>query len=651
MVFADDNGSANDSAPYRLSDSHYGELPHNAVQYIEIKNLLFTDSQIINDRNITWHSLSKDFKPNNQSTYWFKTRLKASQESHWLLTPGQWQKSTVYHSTDELNWKATNTSVFTPLSEREFKSHLPMVRLNIPAKGITVIVKAKGFRHGREPIAQKIQLFSKEAYLANYADEERVQGGYMGFSIALAGFHFILWLWFRERTYLWLVAAMLASPVFYHSLLGFGFTRLWPEWPTWNEYASSILAALVPALYLRFGASYLNLISNMPRLNQAITGLFYAIILSSVAVFVESVNLLWIQALLTAIGSFFLLGSSIVLAVRGYKYAWYFVVGNLMVLVSLFIWPYLEISNMSWDELPFSIVNFSQFSSAWLGILLALGMVERMQNMRQILLKKELDSERQAVKFAQQTRALIQAQNEELESSNKALKELDDLKDEFLARTSHELNTPLNGIIGLSQILLDEEVKVTEKERQEYLELIASRSEHLKELVSELLEFVKTRKEVINLYREKIDITSHLEKLTLTFITQAENKGIVLNFKKNIPIITYADPRRIRQVFAILIDNAIKYTDRGEVNVSVQSEKVATRITISDTGIGIDDEHLEIIFEPFKQLKQGGKTRDGAGLGLSICKHLIELHGGTLEIESKVGKGSRFTIILPNNPQ
>jgi len=311
------------------------------------------------------------------------------------------------------------------------------------------------------------------------------------------------------------------------------------------------------------------------------------------------------------------------------------------------VWPFIQLGNIALSDLPFSIVEVSQFGSAWQGVMLALGMVDRMQSMKQILLKRELESERQAVKHAQQTRALIQAQNRELESSNKALKELDDLKDEFLARTSHELNTPLNGIIGLSQILLDGDMDIPTNDRREYLELIASRSEHLKSLVHELLEFVKTRKELINLYRENIDITSHVEKVTLTFKPQAENRGIYLRCDVRVPIIINADARRIRQVLTILIDNAIKYTDEGGVTVKIIPDEKYVEIQVTDTGIGIEQQHLQVIFEPFRQLKQNNKTREGAGLGLSICKHLIELHGGKLQIQSKLGKGSTFSILLP----
>ncbi|MDH5630843.1 MAG: HAMP domain-containing histidine kinase, partial [Gammaproteobacteria bacterium] len=282
-----------------------------------------------------------------------------------------------------------------------------------------------------------------------------------------------------------------------------------------------------------------------------------------------------------------------------------------------------------------------------LGILLALGMVERMQSMRQAMLQQALENERQRSEEERQTKALIQAQNIELESSNKALKELDILKDDFLARTSHELNTPLSGIIGLSQILLDDKIDLTDKERREYLDLIISRGEHLKDLVSELLEFVKTRKESITLYPEVIDVKTHINKVALTFENQAKAKSLNLIYQNIVEMDCRADPRRFRQILTILLDNAIKYTDKGEVEITAEAEDNTLLVQVKDSGIGIKAKHLSEIFKPFHQLKQGQKTREGAGLGLSICRHLVELHGGSLHIESEFGKGSTFTCSFP----
>ncbi|MCW9015781.1 MAG: HAMP domain-containing histidine kinase, partial [Kangiellaceae bacterium] len=148
-------------------------------------------------------------------------------------------------------------------------------------------------------------------------------------------------------------------------------------------------------------------------------------------------------------------------------------------------------------------------------------------------------------------------------------------------------------------------------------------------------------------YKEPIDIASHINKIVLTFMPQAESKGLYLQNVESVPVIINADPRRIRQVATILLDNALKYTDQGGVAVSLEHTNGDINIHIQDTGIGIGEEHLSTIFEPFIQLKRNDRTREGAGLGLSICKHLIELHGGKMSIRSKVGKGSTFTIRLP----
>ncbi|MGX5202393.1 sensor histidine kinase [Aliikangiella sp. IMCC44632] len=641
-----------------LNSQFNGVVPASYIEYLVANSQQLKDfnallqSELQNElqnKDLKWQSFTNITRLDPNQWYWFRVRIRSDLASKsWLFSPGYWHESELYYQQDS-KWQSYDLSAFLPLEKRTYPSSRPMVKLLVNQPQSTLYLKSKGFRQGRKPLAQRLKILDETQFQQELIEAHRVQAGYLGFAIGIACFHFILWLWFRERVYLWLVVAMVSSPIFFHAFYGFGLTHLWPNWPVWNEYSASLLAAIAPAFYLKFGIVYLNLSITLSKICRLLHFLIYGLVVSSVAVFYHESNLLWIQALITSFASALLLFSSIYLAYKGYRYAWYFIAGNFAILVALFIWTLIELQLLGWDDLAFSIVDLAQFGSAWQGTLLALGMVERMQSMRQIMLKQALEAEKEALQHAQQTRALIQAQNEELESSNKALKELDDLKDDFLARTSHELNTPLNGIIGLSQLLLDKELIQSEKERTEYLEIIASRAEHLKDLVSELLEFVKVRKDVITLYPEEINVASHIRKIILTFKTQAEQKELTLIGPEQESVMVNADARRLRQCLTILLDNAIKYTDEGSIKVAVfdQSEQIV--ISVADTGIGIKSDLIASIFEPFKQLEYKNKTREGAGLGLSICKQLVELHRGVLSIESTENVGSTFSITLPKN--
>lgn len=633
---------------YFLNKSSPSFVPLKYIQVVADPHLEYTQEQILNNQEIKWSSFDSKLTLDLKTDYWFKLSINnQSAQKQWLVSPGFWYQGQVIYRDKNQDWNSINIGTQLKLSERQYPSNRPAALLHVPAEKFDIIIKAKGFRFGRENNAQHIQIISKDHYLKKQQGIIDTQNIYLGFAIGIGGFHLILFLWFREKVYFWLVAGVTVSPIFFHAIFGLGLINLWPNMPVWNDYSPSILAALASAVYLQFSASYLNLSESIPKVDKIIKVLFALILLSSMGVFYKDLNVLKFQAVFTSLAALILLFSAIFLVKKGARYAWFFIIGNCLLLITMLLWPLTELKIVYSINLLQSIVELAQFSSGFLGIMLALGMVDRMQVMRQKMLTQALQSERERVHQEKHTKALIQAQNIELESSNKALKELDDLKDDFLAKTSHELNTPLSGIIGLSQILLDKKINLDETERRDYLELIISRGDHLKDLVKELLDFVKTRKEVIKLYREKINVRAHIEKISLTFKAQVEQKGLSLIYDDLIDIEIFADARRLRQVLSILLDNAIKYTNKGHIRVFITHDESSAFIHVEDTGVGIKSEDLAHIFEPFKQLKQDKQLRDGAGLGLSICKHLVEMHDGELLVKSDFGKGSTFTVRLP----
>jgi len=622
--------------------------PTSEIQVYESESqkLLIGDIQKLNTNQWQTFDASKELFPDRN--YWFKLLIERKNLNQtWLITPGLWHYSQIFFKDEQQQWQSQNLSVFEPLAKREVKHQYPFAVIKPSLPTIEIYIKARGFRYGRPPTAQHLWIVSEKYLTQKSKDELHFQGGFLGFAFGLAGFHLILWFWFREKTYLWLVAAGMSSPIFFHALYGYGLTQLWPSLPVWNEYSPSVLGNIAAAVYLRFGVCYLNLSTHMPRLEKIITVLLYASLFTGLAVFQQTKWLLSISPLILMISALTILVASIQLSVKGIRYAWYFVAGNALVLLSFVLWALLQVEIINPESLLISVQNVTQMATGIQGIFLALGMIDRMQSMKQTILESKLQQEKLVRMQAEQTQRLMQVQNAELASANFALKEVDQLKDEFLAKTSHELNTPLNGIIGLSEILLDEQNAFSEKEKKEYLELIASRGEHLRELVVELLEFAQTRRDVVQLYPEQINVETHIKKIILTFIQAAQKKNIELSFNENEQALVYVDARRFRQIISILIDNAIKYTDSGSIQILLSSDEQYTTIKVIDTGIGISEEDLPHVYEPFKQVVDKQRTREGAGLGLSICKHLVELHDGYIDISSIVGKGTTFTIVLP----
>lgn len=591
---------------------------------------------------------SKELFPDK--TYWFLLNIRGDQvNQHWFITPGLWHYSQLYVGDKEHKWKAEDMSVFVPLSERKISHNFPLFDLHLENGSKELLFKNQGFRYGRPVNAQHIWLVT-EKYLAEVTrDEMYFQGGFLGFTLGLAGFHLILWLWFREKTYLWMVASGVMAPFFFHSLYGYGFTEFWPNFPVWNEYSASILSVATAAVYLRFGICYLDLSNNMPKLEKLLTFFLYTSLFAGLAVFQQIKWLLAISPFILMITAIIILFASIKLSRQGIRYAWYFVAGNTLVLLCFVMWVVVEIKFNDSSVLPIRLRYLTQLAAGIQGVFLALGMIDRMQIMRQSILQSKLNNEKLVRLQAEQTQQLMQVQNAELASANYALKEVDQLKDEFLAKTSHELNTPLNGIIGLTELLIDKQNNFSEKEKQEYLELIASRSEHLRNLVVELLEFAQTRRDVVKLYPEQINVESHIKKIIMTFTKMAQKKKLKLLFDESQHALVFVDARRFRQIISILIDNAIKYTDVGFVEIELSTDDKETKIVVKDSGIGISENNLEHVYEPFNQIIDKERATAGAGLGLSICKHLVELQNGRIIINSVEGRGSNFIVILPVN--
>jgi two-component system sensor histidine kinase/response regulator len=232
-------------------------------------------------------------------------------------------------------------------------------------------------------------------------------------------------------------------------------------------------------------------------------------------------------------------------------------------------------------------------------------------------------------------------------------------KSEFLANVSHEVRTPMNGIIGLTLLTLDTDLT---REQRENLEMVKASAESLLMVINDILDFSKVEAGRLDLDNVEIDLWDVVADATKALALRAHEKGLELGYRISPPVPQHvsADPLRLRQILINLLANAIKFTDRGEVfaSVEVQSserEAVELHFQVRDTGMGIPKDKQRIIFEAFAQA-DGSTTRryEGTGLGLSISSRLVELMQGRLWVESEVGKGSTFHFTVRfacRNPQ
>lgn len=249
-----------------------------------------------------------------------------------------------------------------------------------------------------------------------------------------------------------------------------------------------------------------------------------------------------------------------------------------------------------------------------------------------------------------------QQQVEQERSLVRRLQQVDKLKDEFLANTSHELRTPLNGIIGLAESLLDGLNGPLPAQTRYSLRLIAASGKRLSALVNDILDFAKLKNQGVILHKKAVDLRVLVDIVITLSRPLVGDKPLTLNnhVPENLPA-AYADEDRLLQILHNLIGNAVKFTNEGSINIYAEVKDDQILVHIVDTGIGIAAEQLSNIFQPFHQLDgRAERIYGGTGLGLSITKQLVELHGGTITVQShpantqfNTGQGSVFSFSLP----
>ncbi|AKI97447.1 response regulator [Kosmotoga pacifica] len=250
----------------------------------------------------------------------------------------------------------------------------------------------------------------------------------------------------------------------------------------------------------------------------------------------------------------------------------------------------------------------------------------------------------ETMEFIKNTLEKLRLSNEQLKKASKEAQQANRMKSEFLANMSHEMRTPMNAILGFTELLMSDE---TNTEKRKYLSTIYKSGEHLLNLINDVLDLSKIESGKFEIIKVPYSPRELLKDLVETYIPLASSKELHLayNADESLPEYLLGDEFRIRQILTNLISNSIKFTEKGYVTIRAVDRVEAVDFVVKDTGIGIPAKDLERIFEPFTQL-DGTMSRKygGTGLGLTITKRLVELLGGRLFIKSEPGSGTEVTV-------
>ena len=261
------------------------------------------------------------------------------------------------------------------------------------------------------------------------------------------------------------------------------------------------------------------------------------------------------------------------------------------------------------------------------------------------------------LQILEDTRSLRQTTIQSQDERDEAVR-ANHAKNQFLANVSHELRIPLQSVLGYANLMTDTPL---DQEQREYVQTLLSASESLSAIINDLLDISSMEAGKLVLEELPFDLRETLNDLVHMLGSRAREKGLALELRidENLPWALSGDPVRIRQILLNLVSNAIKFTDSGHVLISIEvlgrrDDKARIRLAVEDTGVGINPEDIPLVYEPYVQLGQRFQRQlPGAGLGLTICRQLVNLMNGSLDIESRPGEGSTFwaELTLPVAPE
>ena len=522
---------------------------------------------------------------------------------------------------------ARDTGDTKPWASREIRQGNYLFEIELPAnqpQRAYLRVQSEG------SIQVPLSLWSQHAYLEAQPGRLYVLGMIYGVLLAMLVYNLFIYISIRDPSYLYYILYIAAFGLYQVSVNGAGVQFLWPDHPWWANAATPLLIGATGLFGCLFTRSFLRTAEHSRWMNR----LLQLIIVFSVAVMVLalttgyglSLRLATALALLFTLAVF---AAGILAWLRGMRVARYFIIAWSALLIGGQINTLMVLGHLPHN---FLTMYASQLGAALEVVLLSMALADRIN-----ALKDERAKILESARF-------------ELEQLNRELAESNRLKDEFLSNISHELRTPMMGVMGALELLPASE---TPEELQQYQHIATGSARDMMRLVNNILVLSELRAGKLRLQDERFSLREIAARLHQQFAPQAREKGLAfeLEFDEQLPDRLYGDAEKLQESICHLLDNAVKFTARGAIDLrftgTVEQRQLKLNVEVIDSGIGFSDADQTFLYQQFRQV-DGSMTRryGGLGIGLTISRGLIQALGGQLEQQSRPGVGSRFGIHL-----
>lgn len=580
------------------------------------------DRDVLNagySRSVFWLRLDLDYRPQESQdpTHWLLELAYPPLDRLDLYLPGADGKYQLAQRTGD-----TLPFASRPISLTNYLFDLKLA----PGKPLRVYLRLES----QGSIQAPLTLWSPKAYMENLPGNVYVLGIIYGVLLVMLVYNLFIFVSVRNTSYLYYILYIASFGLYQVSVNGAGIEYFWPNSPWWANAATPFLIGSASLFGCQFARSFLHTREHSPWVDRTLLALMAVGALVMLLAFSASYALSLRLATYLALAFVVVIFSAGILAwLRGMRVARYFIFawtafllgGTINTLMVLGLLPNV-----------FFTMYSGQIGSALEVGLLSLALADRINAMKE-----------ERTRILQESSRKLEQLNLELANSNR-------LKDEFLATVTHELRTPMSGVIGSLELMQTVPMDV---ELAQYQKTATGSARDMMRMVNDILALIELQAGKLYPRREPFSLRGLFDSLRAQYAPRAETKGLHfdLQLDENLPDTLEGDVGKLAQTLGYLLDNAIKFTHQGGVSLRVdgqrQSDGVALRVAVQDSGIGFETPADDALYQRFHQL-DGSLTREygGLGIGLALCRQLTELLGGQLQHHSSPGRGSRFVLEL-----